>query len=625
MKCKEATETSALRASDARFPRKLVSLIVLVGVAARAWLLFSTSLVPGMNGAYYLVQARALIEQGKLGIPDLPLTFCIQAGLAKIVQLVSGASLEASIVFAVKCADALLPPLVAVPVFALVWQWARRAGAGVRVPAFAALAAALGAPALVMVGDFQKNSLGLVWLAALLWSLHNWLGQPSVKRALLPVLFLGLIGVTHIGVFGWALALTVLVMTIALWRSDPKTRRAILPWLFAAGATCRLAAGLVLWKFDPARVQRLASAAAHPLTYLRQDQGPRGNPNGPMGAAPFPGGPNDFRARSPMGQGNFPPPDRGNNFAGGPNGFRDGPGGFPGGPAGGPNGFPGGPGMLPRGWNWLPTAALLTASAGALAAVWFRRKNLPSGSVAVVTGCAVGLLILSGPWVTGDKVMRFRLIAVGPALLCASFALLQVRLPKTRVVFAGLMALALIVPGAMRLAHGGRPVITLEAANELRSLSGEISAPGKTLIVARHGLEWWAAWYLHTHIAHVSALSGADWKNFDSVYFLRQKGGMQMPFGGLGPGREPRPNGQFRRGGPPDFAGGFPPPGDFPGRNPQSRPGGPGAVGEPFIPEDADITHDGRFFTLALVPTPEGFPPGARGNFTARPQVASDN
>jgi hypothetical protein len=593
MKNEIATRTQKLPTVRRPFPWLLVSLITFVGAAARAYLMFSTPLVPGMNGAYYLVQARSLIEHGKLGIPDLPLTFVLQAFFAKLVQLVSGASLESSIVFAVKCADSILPPLVAVPVFALVKQWTDRVNAGVWIPACAALAVAAGAPALAMVGDFQKNSLGLLWLAALLWSLHRWLEQPSVKRAGLPVLFLALIGVTHIGVFGWSLALTGLIMTVALWRSEGQTRRAILPWLFVGGAACAVAAGLVLWKFDPARVERLASAVTHPLTYLHQDQARRGNPpNNPAGSAQPGGLQNDFRPQLPNGQGNF----RGS----------------------GPNGFGGGPGVLPGYWNWVPTIALLAASAGALAAVWFRRKNLTAGNIAVITGCAIGLFALSGPWVTGDKVMRFRLIAVGPALICASFALLQLRLPKTRNILAALIALALIVPGMMRAAHGGRPIITLQAANELRSMSSEIHEPAKTLVVARHGLEWWTAWYLHTHIAHVSALSEADWKNFDSIYFLRQKGGMQMP-GGTGPGRQGPPDRQFRRDGPPDFAaGGFPPPGDFGRRSFSPRgPGGPGAMGEPRIPRDADITHEGEFFTLALVTTPEGLPMGTNGIYAS--------
>jgi hypothetical protein len=262
--------------------------------------------------------------------------------------------------------------------------------------------------------------------------------------------------------------------------------------------------------------------------------------------------------------------------------------------------------MLPGAWNWLLTAALLAASVGALAMVWFRRKRLAMADVALVTGCALGLFVLSGPWVAGDKVMRFRLIAVGPALICASFALAHLQWPRLRNVLAALVALALIVPGAMRVARGGQPIITLQAANELQSLSSEISSPAKTLIVARHGLEWWTAWYLHTHIAHANTLSDADWKTFDKVYFLRQKGGMPMPFGGPRPGNNARGQ-NFRPDGPPNFAGGFPPPDNFGGRPfPQRGPGGPGMMGEPRIPEGADITYDGRFFTLAWVPTPEG-------------------
>lgn len=42
-------------------------------------------------------------------------------------------------------------------------------------------------------------------------------------------------------------------------------------------------------------------------------------------------------------------------------------------------------------------------------------------------------------------------------------------------------------------------------------------------------------------------------------------------------------------------------------------------MGEPRIPRDADITHDGEFFTLALVPVPEGFPSARNGELAMRP------
>ena len=59
--------------------------IMLLAVAGRAWLLFSTPYMPGVNGAYYLIQARAILERGVLGISDLPLIFYWQAGLASIL------------------------------------------------------------------------------------------------------------------------------------------------------------------------------------------------------------------------------------------------------------------------------------------------------------------------------------------------------------------------------------------------------------------------------------------------------------------------------------------------------------------------------------------------------------
>jgi hypothetical protein len=561
-----------------RFPWLLVASIVFIGAILRACLLFSTSLVPGMNGAYYLVQARSLIERGKLGIPDLPLTFAVQAAFAKLVQLVSGASLESSIVFAVKCADAMLPPLVAIPVFALVWQWTRRTGAGFWVPACAALAAAAGAPALMMVGDFQKNSLALLWLAALLWSLHQWLEQPSFKRATLPVLFLGLIGITHIGVFGWSLALTAPVTAIALWRSAPETRRAILPWLFVGGGACALAAGLVLWKFDPARVTRLANAAMHPISYMQPNHRPG---NAPGNNARF-----------------GPPNDRGN--------FQ---------PSFGPNRSFNRRSFGAINWDWVPSAALMIASLGALAAVWQKRKHLPVSTMAVMGACGLVLFALCGPWVTGDKVMRFQLIAVGPALLCGSFVLLQLHAAKLRNALAAIMTLALVIPGIVRVTQGGRPIITVQAAEELHAMSSQVSAPEKTLIVVRHGLEWWTAWYLHTHIAHENVLSAQDWKNFDHVYFLRQKGGMQMS---VMPGA-PGPNGPAdrrpdRR---PDFAGaGFPPP-DGDNRSLPPR-GFAGPMGETFIPDDAEIAHEGEFFTLALAPAPEVTASNTAGPFAQK-------
>ncbi len=86
-------------------------ILIAIAIAARAWLLFSTPYVPVINGAYYLLQARSLLEKGAFGVPDLPLTFMMHAALAKLL----GAMMEqnAAIVLAVKLAEATLPALAA--------------------------------------------------------------------------------------------------------------------------------------------------------------------------------------------------------------------------------------------------------------------------------------------------------------------------------------------------------------------------------------------------------------------------------------------------------------------------------------------------------------------------------
>jgi len=543
------------------------ALVVIAAIIERAWLHFSTPLVPGINGAYYLVQTRALIESGKLGITDLPLTFWIDAGIAKLLHLLSHASLESCILLAVKLEDSILPSLAAVPVFVLVRRWALRAGAGLWLPIGAALAVACGGPALTMVGDFQKNSLGLVWLAALLCQLHRWFEMPTAKNAALSVFLLGLVGLTHIGVFGWVLVLAGLATTIYLWLGDISIRRKMIPWLLVGVAACGLAAGLVLWKYDPARVHRLATAIAHPLAFIGNEHG-----------------------KQPANQ--FPPPPFGQTSAADPR--PPGPG-----PAGGPGGSP----MFGR-LNYAAGSLFLLVGASAIGALWLRRKTLSPGDIAVVGASALTVMALGGPWVTGDKVQRFGLIAVIPAVIASAFALTQLRWSKTRNALMALIAIAMVGTGALRLPGGGRPTITLASAAELNSLHSIITSPQKTLVVARHGLEWWTAWYLHTHIAHVDALKPDDWQKFDQVFFLRQNAGMQMPFG-------PPPSGdQFPPGGPGDGFG----PGGAPDGNgppPMGPPaGGRGAMAETEIPPDADVRHDGEYFTFALVKPsdlPEGF------------------
>jgi len=60
-----------------------------------------------------------------LGIADMPLTFYLHAALSWLLAEISGMTLANAIMVAVKVCDAVLPALVAWPVFVLVRRWAK--------------------------------------------------------------------------------------------------------------------------------------------------------------------------------------------------------------------------------------------------------------------------------------------------------------------------------------------------------------------------------------------------------------------------------------------------------------------------------------------------------------------
>jgi len=45
------------------FEFSIIAIIIIAAMLIRAKVMFGTSLVPGMNGAYYLVQVRSIIEK----------------------------------------------------------------------------------------------------------------------------------------------------------------------------------------------------------------------------------------------------------------------------------------------------------------------------------------------------------------------------------------------------------------------------------------------------------------------------------------------------------------------------------------------------------------------------------
>lgn len=248
-----------------------ISIIVFVfflGFGIRGWAIFRNGLIPAVNGAYYLVQARSILRTGWLGMPDFPLVFYIQAGVGKLFTLFT--PLDRALLASVRLTDAVLPALCAIPIiwFSRLFDDQKDSPKKAAWATLMAGSLAVGAPNLLrMVGDFQKNSSALPLFLFYTYYLYESFRNPLRKNYVLTLLFFTLVCLTHLGVAAMTIAFTVCFLLIhAANRSQGKQIAAagLLLIFILAGAM------IVVSFYDPTRVGRLAFAALSPLRMFSQ-------------------------------------------------------------------------------------------------------------------------------------------------------------------------------------------------------------------------------------------------------------------------------------------------------------------------------------------------------------------
>lgn len=142
----------------------LLTIIFLAAVALRAYQNFGSYLVPGLNGGYYPVQVRAIIETWRLAYPDSPLAFYFEAGIALVVRLISQSSLHDAVLFTVKFVDSFFPPLVIFPLFIFGQKFLKEKYDWILLMLLAALSSLSIFSLLGLSAEFTKNALAMLFV-----------------------------------------------------------------------------------------------------------------------------------------------------------------------------------------------------------------------------------------------------------------------------------------------------------------------------------------------------------------------------------------------------------------------------------------------------------------------------
>ena len=234
-------------------------------------------------------------------------------------------------------------------------------------------------------------------------------------------------------------------------------------------------------------------------------------------------------------------------------------------------------------------------------------------------------LALCLPWVTGEYRMRLALMVPIPLSLVVAFVLTRKsqEIEKPRIVFIGMIAstvisvamcVAVVTPVIRDIGAPGMVQIDEAAINQLRQWRAELGSDQRTIIVARHGLEFWAGFAMGTK-SRQTTLRESDFDTYEHLYLLMEQGGRGGHGGRGGPGG--RGGMRDDRGPPPQMGGNTGRPDSRRQREfreeiqfDEQRAGGLGPMNGPMngpmrgmrVPQGATIIRKSDRFTLWEVP-----------------------
>jgi len=155
--------------------RIIFVLIAIITIIVRIYLSFSTDLIAGMDGGYYPLQVRNVLNTGFLGFSDVPLYFYFCALLVKVITIFGFAQSNETIINVIKIVDSIALPLLVIPLFNILYKKENK------IPFYAEIAIVLFAvfsfPSFRMLGDLQKNGFAIPFLLAFIYFAERYFAE----------------------------------------------------------------------------------------------------------------------------------------------------------------------------------------------------------------------------------------------------------------------------------------------------------------------------------------------------------------------------------------------------------------------------------------------------------------
>ncbi|MCS7113883.1 MAG: hypothetical protein RMJ15_02685 [Nitrososphaerota archaeon] len=205
--------------------RLYLFLIVVFGFILYLYVLTRYALVYGVDGPYYLIQVRSILETGRLKYDDPPLALYIFTFFALLFG--------GNITLGIKVGTALFSALSAAPLY----FWTKKAAKSQLCGYLAALACIISSLHLLLMNNYLKMVVGTFFLLCFIYYLHCIIAEKgNIHTLLMAVIFLVLTGATHAIVFLVAflfLALYAIVFRLT-WTIEKEITRNLEVLLFMA-------------------------------------------------------------------------------------------------------------------------------------------------------------------------------------------------------------------------------------------------------------------------------------------------------------------------------------------------------------------------------------------------------